>query len=103
MLEEKSVKNWLKRRVWFTQALLVTFLITGGIWYAAPDNVAGSGTGVAIGTGSNAHTNYAGGSGYSEVNGDVAIGLNATTHSYYDQSGSVAIGKNSYVENTVGI
>ncbi|WP_050754505.1 YadA-like family protein [Fusobacterium gonidiaformans] len=114
MLEEKSVKHWLKRKVKFTEALLVAFLITGGIGYAA-DNGAGSGTGVAIGTGSNAqrdgvvaigrgaHTNYAGGSGYSEVNGDVAIGLNATTHSYYDQSGSVAIGKNSYVENTVGI
>ena len=114
MLEEKSVKHWLKRKVKFTEALLVAFLITGGIGYAA-DNGAGSGTGVAIGTGSDAqrdgvvaigrgaHTNYAGGSGYSEVNGDVAIGLNATTHSYYDQSGSVAIGKNSYVENTVGI
>lgn len=114
MLEEKSVKNWLKRRVRFTQAPLVAFLITGGIGYAAPDNVPGSGTGVAIGTGSDAqrdgvvaigrgaHTNYAGGISYPEVNGDVAIGLNATTHSYYDQSGSVAIGKNSYVENAVG-
>ena len=80
----------------------------------AADNVAGAGSGVAIGTGSNAqrdgvvaigkgaHTNYAGGSGYAKVNGDVAIGENATTHSYYDQSGSVAIGKNAYVENTIG-
>ena len=55
---------------------------------------------VAIGKG--AHTNYAGGSGYANVNGDVAIGENATTHSYYDQSGSVAVGKNAYVENTIG-
>lgn len=114
MLEEKSVKHWLKRKVKFTEALLVAFLITGGIGYAA-DNGAGSGTGVAIGTGSNAQrdgvvaigrdakTKYQGGSNYDKVNGDVAIGLNATTHSYYDQSGSVAIGKNSYVENTVGI
>ena len=82
---------------------------------AAPaTNPPGQGPGVAIGTGSNAqrdgvvaigknaHTNYAGGSGYANVNGDVAIGENATTHSYYDQSGSVAIGKNSYVENTIG-
>ena len=80
----------------------------------AADNVAGAGSGVAIGTGSNAqkdgvvaigkgaHTNYAGGSGYANVNGDVAIGENATTHSYYDQSGSVAVGKNAYVENTIG-
>ncbi|WP_178885968.1 S-layer homology domain-containing protein [Veillonella nakazawae] len=81
---------------------------------SAADNVAGAGSGVAIGTGSNAqrdgvvaigkgaHTNYAGGSGYAKVNGDVVIGENATTHSYYDQSGSVAIGKNAYVENTIG-
>lgn len=82
---------------------------------AAPaTNPPGQGPGVAIGTGSNAqrdgvvaigknaHTNYAGGSGYANVNGDVAIGENATTHSYYDQSGSVAIGQNSYVENTIG-
>ncbi|WP_298632209.1 S-layer homology domain-containing protein [uncultured Veillonella sp.] len=80
----------------------------------AADNVAGAGTGVAIGTGSNAqrdgvvaigkgaHTNYAGGSNYAKVNGDVVIGENATTHSYYDQSGSVAVGKNAYVENTIG-
>ncbi len=31
MLEEKSVKHWLKRKVKFTEALLVAFLITGGI------------------------------------------------------------------------
>ncbi|MBF1742013.1 MAG: S-layer homology domain-containing protein [Veillonella dispar] len=80
----------------------------------AADNVAGAGSGVAIGTGSSAqkdgvvaigkgaHTNYAGGSGYANINGDVVIGENATTHSYYDQSGSVAIGKNAYVENTIG-
>ena len=99
---------------------LLTLLINGVLLSSlcmvanAADNVAGAGSGVAIGTGSNAqrdgvvaigkgaHTNYAGGSGYAKVNGDVAIGENATTHSYYDQSGSVAIGKNAYVENTIG-
>ena len=99
---------------------LLTLLINGVLLSSlcmvanAADNVAGAGTGVAIGTGSNAqrdgvvaigkgaHTNYAGGSGYAKVNGDVVIGENATTHSYYDQSGSVAIGKNAYVENTIG-
>lgn len=99
---------------------LLTLLINGVLLSSlcmvanAADNVAGAGTGVAIGTGSNAqrdgvvaigkgaHTNYAGGSGYANVNGDVAIGQNATTHSYYDQSGSVAVGKNAYVENTIG-
>lgn len=99
---------------------LLTVLINGVLLsslcmvVSAADNVAGAGSGVAIGTGSNAqrdgvvaigkgaHTNYAGGSGYAKVNGDVVIGENATTHSYYDQSGSVAIGKNAYVENTIG-
>lgn len=99
---------------------LLTLLINGVLLSSlcmvanAADNVAGAGSGVAIGTGSNAqrdgvvaigkgaHTNYAGGSGYAKINGDVAIGENATTHSYYDQSGSVAIGKNAYVENTIG-
>ena len=99
---------------------LLTLLINGVLLSSlcmvanAADNVAGAGIGVAIGTGSNAqrdgvvaigkgaHTNYAGGSGYANVNGDVVIGENATTHSYYDQSGSVAVGKNAYVENTIG-
>jgi len=99
---------------------LLTVLINGMLLSSlcmvanAADNVAGAGSGVAIGTGSSAqkdgvvaigkgaHTNYAGGSGYANINGDVVIGENATTHSYYDQSGSVAIGKNAYVENTIG-
>ena len=99
---------------------LLTVLINGVLLSSlcmvanAADNVAGAGSGVAIGTGSSAqkdgvvaigkgaHTNYAGGSGYANINGDVVIGENATTHSYYDQSGSVAIGKNAYVENTIG-
>ncbi|KDE69667.1 hypothetical protein FUSO6_06070 [Fusobacterium necrophorum DAB] len=34
MKEEKSMKHWLKRKVTFTQALLVAFLTTGGIGYA---------------------------------------------------------------------
>ena len=99
---------------------LLTLLINGVLLSSlcmvanAADNVAGAGSGVAIGTGSSAqkdgvvaigkgaHTNYAGGSGYANINGDIVIGENATTHSYYDQSGSVAIGKNAYVENTIG-
>ena len=99
---------------------LLTLLINGVLLSSlcmvanAADNVAGAGSGVAIGTdssaqkdgvvaiGKGAHTNYAGGSGYAKVNGDVVIGENATTHSYYDQSGSVAVGKNAYVENTIG-
>lgn len=99
---------------------LLTLLINGVLLSSlcvvasAADTATGAGNGVAYGTGSNAqrdgvvaigkgaHTNYAGGSGYANVNGDVVIGENATTHSYYDQSGSVAVGKNAYVENTIG-
>lgn len=99
---------------------LLTLLINGVLLSSlcvvasAADTTTGAGSGVAIGTGSSAqkdgvvaigkgaHTNYAGGSGYANVNGDVVIGENATTHSYYDQSGSVAVGKNAYVENTIG-
>lgn len=113
MLEEKSVKNWLKRRVRFTQALLVAFLITGGIGYAAPDNAAGSGTGVAIGTGSNAPKveNVAIGKSavvkYSNGNdknatGDVVIGANAVIDNYASQGGSIAIGSGALVENMAG-
>ena len=113
MLEEKSVKNWLKRRVRFTQALLVAFLITGGIGYAAPDNVPGSGTGVAIGTGSNAPkvenvaigksavVQYSNGDD-KNATGDVVIGANAKINNYASQGGSIAIGSGALVENMAG-
>ena len=42
MLEEKSVKHWLKRKVKFTEALLVAFLITGGIASAESANASSS-------------------------------------------------------------
>lgn len=112
MLEEKSVKNWLKRRVRFTQALLVAFLITGGIGYAA-DNVAGSGEGVAIGTGSNAPkaenvaigksatVNYSNGDD-KNATGDVVIGANAKIDNYASQGGSIAIGSGAFAENMAG-
>lgn len=111
MLEEKSVKNWLKRKVRFTQALLVAFLITGGIGYAA-DNVEGSGTGVAIGTGSEAPKaeNVAVGKGAkvmysngdSKATGDIVVGNDANINNYASQGGSIAIGKNAKIENMTG-
>lgn len=111
MLEEKSVKHWLKRKVKFTQALLVAFLITGGIGYAA-DNVEGSGTGVAIGTGSEAPKaeNVAVGkdakveysNGDSVATGDIAIGNETHINKYASQGGSIAIGKNAKIENMAG-
>ena len=42
MLEEKSVKHWLKRKVKVTEALLVAFLITGGIASAESANASSS-------------------------------------------------------------
>lgn len=93
-------------------AVISTFTIP--VFAAPASNTPGEGPGIAIGTNSNAshegvvaigkgaHANYAGGSGYANIDGDIAIGENATTHNYYDQSGSVAIGKNAYVENTIG-
>lgn len=113
-LAKNHTKNCHGSKALVVAGIGLSILLGGAYTVSAADNTAGSGKGVAIGTGSNAqkdgvvaigknaHTNYAGGSGYANINGDVVIGENATTHSYYDQSGSVAIGKNSYVENTVG-
>lgn len=111
MLEEKSVKNWLKRKVKFTQALLVAFLITGGVGYAV-DNVPGKGAGVAIGTGSeapkaenvavgkNATVSYS--NGDSKATGDIVVGNDANINNYASQGGSIAIGKNAKIENMAG-
>ncbi|AVQ17594.1 YadA-like family protein [Fusobacterium gonidiaformans] len=111
MLEEKSVKNWLKRKVKFTQALLVAFLITGGVGYAV-DNVPGKGAGVAIGTGSeapkaenvavgkNATVSYS--NGDSKATGDIVVGNDANINNYASQGGSIAIGKNAKIENMTG-
>lgn len=97
---------------------LLTLLINGVLMsslciaYAAPDNNPGSGSGVAIGTGSNAPKaeNVAVGkgasisysNGASAATGDVAIGNGAGINNYASQGGSVAIGKNAKVENMAG-
>ena len=93
MLEEKSVKNWLKRKVRFTQALLVAFLITGGIGYAG--NLGTNETNIQIGKGVVLNN-------ISEGNGAVAIGQDATIDSYVGQPGSIAIGQNAYSETMAG-
>ena len=97
---------------------LLTLLINGVLMsslciaYAAPDNNPGSGSGVAIGTGSNAPKaeNVAVGkgasisysNGASAATGDVAIGNGAGINNYASQGGSVAIGKNAKIENMAG-
>lgn len=93
MKEEKSMKHWLKQKVTFTQALLVAFLITGGIGFAA--NLASNETNIQIGKGATLQN-------IQEGNGAVVIGENAKIDSYVNQPGSIAIGKNAFSETMVG-
>lgn len=75
-------------------------------------NPAGSGSGVAIGTGSNApkEENVAIGkgagisysNGASTATGDIVVGSGAHINNYVSQGGSIAIGKNAIVENMTG-
>ena len=96
-------------------AIVAGLLTFGGVAYSpvlAADNTAGSGEGVAIGTGSNAPKNenvaigkgaiikYS--NGASKSTGDVAVGSGAGIDNYASQGGSIAIGKNATVENMTG-
>ena len=97
-------------------ASIVAGLLTfGGVAYSpvlAANNTAGSGAGVAIGTGSNAPKNenvaigkgagisYS--NGASTATGDIVVGSGANINNYASQGGSIAIGKNAKVENMAG-
>ena len=82
-----------------------------GAW--AADTAAGSGNGVAIGTGSNAPKaeNVAIGkgatisysNGASNATGDIVIGSKAHTNNYVSQGGGIAIGENAFSENMAGV
>ena len=88
-------------------------LLMGGYTASAADNTPGAGSGVAVGTGSNAPKaenvaigkdatiSYSGGVGMPST-GDIVIGNKARTNNYIDQGGGIAIGSNSFVENMVG-
>lgn len=91
-MERKYLKHWLKGKIKFTSALLVTFFITGSVIAIGADNVGGVGNGVAIGTGSNAN----------DTN-DISIGKNSEVSNYYKQNGSVVIGSNAKAENMMGL
>lgn len=90
----------------------LTWGSTPGISWAA-DNTAGSGAGVAVGTGSSAPKaenvaigkgatiSYSGGVGQPST-GDIVIGGGAHINNYIDQGGGIAIGANSFVENMTG-
>lgn len=96
-------------------ALLAALALTAGAGTVslAADNTAGSGDGVAIGTGSNAPKvenvaigkgatiSYSGGVGQPST-GDIVIGGGAHINNYIDQGGGIAIGANSFVENMTG-
>lgn len=78
----------------------------------AADTAVGSGTGVALGTGSNAPKaeNVAVGKGASisysnggsAATGDIVVGNGANINNYASQGGSIAIGKNAKIENMAG-
>ena len=97
-------------------AVVASLLTLGGFTdtpVLAVDNGAGTGNGVAIGSGSNAPKaenvaigkgatiSYSGGVGQPST-GDIVIGGGAHTNNYIDQGGGIAIGANSFVENMVG-
>ena len=95
--------------------LLAVLALTAGAGTVslAADNTAGSGDGVAFGTGSSAPKaeNVAIGkgatikysNGASKSTGDVAVGSGAVIDNYASQGGSIAIGKNAIVNNMTGI
>ena len=96
-------------------AIVAGLLTFGGVAYSpvlAADNTAGSGDGVAVGTGSSAPKaeNVAIGkgatikysNGESKSTGDVAVGSGAVIDNYASQGGSIAIGKNAIVNNMTG-
>ena len=96
-------------------AVVASLLTLGGFTYSpllAADTAAGTGNGVAIGTGSNAPKaeNVAIGkgagisysNGASNATGDIVVGNGANINNYASQGGSIAIGKNAKVENMAG-
>lgn len=97
--------------------LLAVLALTAGAGTVslAADNTAGSGDGVAVGTGSSAPKaenvaigkgatiSYSGGASIaSTATGDIVIGGGAHINNYINQGGGIAIGANSFVENMTG-
>ena len=94
-----------------TVLTLLVLAALGNCAYGA-DSAAGSGNGVALGTGSSAPKaeNVAIGkgagisysNGASNATGDIAVGNGANINNYASQGGSIAIGKNAKIENMAG-
>lgn len=114
VVSELAKNNGKKSESRMAAAVLAALFMTGmaGGVASAADNTAGGGSGVAIGTGSNApkEENVAIGkdakisysNGKSNATGDVVIGNGANIDNYASQGGSIAIGKNAKAENMAG-
>ena len=102
----------MNRRKRFLALLINGVLLSSLCVASAADTTAGSGSGVAYGTGSDAPKaeNVAIGkgakigysNGASAATGDIVVGKDANINNYASQGGSVAIGKNAKVENMAG-
>ena len=77
----------MKTKLLLTAVILTSLSATG----FAVDNTAGSGNGIAYGTGSVANNTK-----------DIAIGKSARVENYVGQNASIAIGNNAHVENMAG-
>ena len=107
----KAAKAGVKRTAAVLGALCLVSL-GGANAVLAADTTPGAGSGVAIGTGSNAPKaeNVAIGkgagisysNGVSNATGDIVVGNGANINNYASQGGSIAIGKNAKVENMAG-
>ncbi|WP_353844370.1 YadA-like family protein [uncultured Acidaminococcus sp.] len=107
----ETAKRKGKKEVRGAVLTLLVLAALGNCAYGA-DSAAGSGNGVALGTGSSAPKaeNVAIGkgagisysNGASNATGDIAVGNGANINNYASQGGSIAIGKNAKIENMAG-
>ena len=107
----ETAKRKGKKEVRGAVLTLLVLAALGNCSYGA-DSAAGSGNGVALGTGSSAPKaeNVAIGkgagisysNGASNATGDIAVGNGANINNYASQGGSIAIGKNAKIENMAG-
>lgn len=107
-----AAKAGVKRTAAVLGALCLVSLGGANAVLAAADTTPGAGSGVAIGTGSNAPkaenvaigkgAGIAYSNGASNATGDIVVGNGANINNYASQGGSIAIGKNAKVWNMAG-
>lgn len=111
-LAKNHTKNCHGSKALVAAGIGLSILLGGGYMVSAADNTAGSGKGVAIGTGSNApkaenvaigkNATISYSNGASAATGDVVIGNSARTNNYVSQGGGIAIGAGAFSENMAG-